>query len=109
MKLLDKNKYSDHNKAYQQIAKLKDKVNGQVIKIGLDYVMKISGTLKNDEFFNLRNSLTLRLESVFFHSRGCFLPCKKTMRQTLDMVEAMESGDMERAMKIGREMGFKDE
>ena len=49
--------------------------------------------------------VTTLLGNIEEHLAGC----KKTMRQTLDMVEAMESGDMERAMKIGREMGFKDE
>lgn len=67
MKLLEKNKYYDHTKVYEQLIVEKDEINGRIIKIGLDYIRKISGTLNNDEFFDLRNSLTLRLESIFFH------------------------------------------
>jgi len=48
MKLLEKNKYYDHTKAYKQLIVEKDKINGWIIKIGLDYIRKISGTLKND-------------------------------------------------------------
>lgn len=67
MKLIEKHKYSNHAKAYRQIIDEKTKINSRVIKIGFDYIKKISGTLKNDEFFDLRNSLTLRLQSIFFH------------------------------------------
>ena len=67
MNLIDKNKYQNHHEAYKQIILDKNRINGLVITIGFDYIRKITGRIKNDEFFELRDSLTLRLESIYFH------------------------------------------
>lgn len=67
MNILDKNKYGNHENSFNLILKQKEEINGRITKVGIDYVRKISGKLNNEDFYDLRNSLVLRLESVFYH------------------------------------------
>lgn len=67
MKILDKNKYENHENSFNLILEQKEEINGRITKVGIEYIGKISGKLNNEEFYDLRNSLVLRLEGVFYH------------------------------------------
>ncbi|KSA12507.1 hypothetical protein [Maribacter dokdonensis] len=67
MNFLDKNKYQNQNKTYKRIILDKNRIDGLVVTISSDYIRKITGTLKNDDFYELRNSMAIRLESIYFH------------------------------------------
>lgn len=67
MRMLEKDKYENLEDSLNLILKQKEEINERIIKVGIEYIRKISGKLENEDFYDLRNSLTLRLESIFFH------------------------------------------
>ncbi|MFT2010128.1 hypothetical protein ACMA1I_15750 [Pontibacter sp. 13R65] len=63
----DKGKYSDHTNTVLRLDEKRRSVQNLLVKLVFEYANKISGTYANEDFIELRNSITLRLESIFFH------------------------------------------
>ena len=59
--------FKKHDKSLREIEYLKKVVENKMFSIGLDYVNKITGQLKNDKFYEIRNSIELRIDSIIFH------------------------------------------
>jgi hypothetical protein len=67
MKHFDKNKYVDHSQALNTINNNCTLFDGILVSTGMDYIRKISGTLDNPELYKLRDSVSLRLQSIIYH------------------------------------------
>lgn len=59
--------FSNQNKSLDDIKKRSGSIQEQLVEFGLNYSNKISGTLKNDRLFILRDSICNRIDSVIFH------------------------------------------
>jgi len=59
--------YSDLIQAYKKVQSLNRNINDKFILLGFDYINKIHGKMTNERFFDIRDSITLRLDSVLFH------------------------------------------
>lgn len=63
----ESSKYKNHQEALDRVEKYNEELRGCLIRLSLDYTNKISGEMSNDDFYQLRESVFLRLESVLFH------------------------------------------
>lgn len=59
--------FSNQNESLKDIKSKCDSIQEQLIVFGLNYSNKISGTLKNERLFILRDSICNRIDSVIFH------------------------------------------
>ena len=67
MRVYKPENYKDYDQVLNEIKSLFKKIDGQLLILGFDYVNKISGKIKNDRFYDIRDSITLRIQSVLFH------------------------------------------
>lgn len=67
MDKFDKSKYSNHSDAVLLLEDKKNALQNLLVTLVFEYANKISGTDSNREFIDLRNSIMLRLDSVFYH------------------------------------------
>jgi hypothetical protein len=67
MTTFDRDRYKDHSEALNLIRQQVNQFSNLMIKAGIDYMGKISGKIDNKEFHRLRQSATLRLQSILFH------------------------------------------
>lgn len=67
MNKFDKAKYSNHASSVLRLEEKRKSLQNLLVKLVFDYANKISGTDANDDFVELRNSITLRLESILYH------------------------------------------
>lgn len=63
----DKLKYSEHEKAINEIDRLFHLMENKFILLGMEYANKISGELDNKQFYLFRNSVLRRLGAALFH------------------------------------------
>lgn len=59
--------YKNLDESLKEIESLIKVVDNKLFSIGLDYVNKINGQLKNDKFYEIRDSIILRIDSIIFH------------------------------------------
>lgn len=63
----DKANYCSHADSVLRLENKRKILQGLLVTLLFEYANKISGTYSNNEFIELRNSITLRLESIFYH------------------------------------------
>ncbi|AKQ45590.1 hypothetical protein TH63_07905 [Rufibacter radiotolerans] len=67
MNKFDKAKYSNHTTSVLRLEGKRKFLKNLLVKMVFEYSNKISGSIANNDFIELRNSITLRLESIFYH------------------------------------------
>ncbi|TPE45446.1 hypothetical protein [Pontibacter mangrovi] len=67
MHKFDKANFSNHANVVLRLEKKRKTLQNLLVSLVFDYANKISGTYSNDDFIELRNSITLRLENIFYH------------------------------------------
>jgi hypothetical protein len=63
----DPQKYSDLDFSYKMCNSHSKEISDYLILLGFDYVNKILGSINNDRFYQIRDSINLRINSVLFH------------------------------------------
>jgi hypothetical protein len=56
-----------HDQALIEIETLTKSVDNKLFNVGIHYLNKITGQIKNDRFYQIRDSISLRTESLIFH------------------------------------------
>jgi hypothetical protein len=67
MREYNPNLFRNHNQSLKEIESLIKVVDKRLFNVDMHYINKITGQIKNDTFYKIRDSITLRIDSIIFH------------------------------------------
>ena len=59
--------FRDHDESLIEIERLTQSFDNKVFNVGIHYINKMTGRIKNDRFYKIRDSISIRLNSLIFH------------------------------------------